>query len=206
MEEKITFTSQGYALVGRLASIAPTQAAIITHPHPLYGGDMDNPVVETVSKAYQKKGWSTLCFNFRGTGTSEGAYDNGFGEQKDVAAAISFLTYAGIQDIELVGYSFGAWVLADRARNVVGDSHPMRFIAPPVAFMDFEPIIHLEGLKQVVVGTNDDFAPLDQVESLIPRWNSTAEFNVIENTDHFYWNQMDKLSKVIEASICFAKK
>lgn len=201
MEKIITFDSQAFSLKGKLTSIAPTQAAVITHPHPLYGGDMDNPVVGIVSKAYQNNGWSTLRFNFRGTGSSDGEFDNGMGEQEDVDAAIAYLTRTGFQEIELAGYSFGAWVLAARARKRAGHPHPMRFIAPPVAFMDFKPIDHLEGLKQVVVGTNDEFAPLDQIEPLIPRWNSKAQFNVIDGADYFYWNQMKELQKIFEISV-----
>lgn len=201
MGKKITFDSQGFSLEGKLKSIAPTQVALITHPHPLYGGDMDNPVVGVVSRAYQNNGWSTLRFNFRGTGNSDGEFDNGLGEQEDVDAAIAYLSRTGFQKIELAGYSFGAWVLAARARKRIGHPHAMRFIAPPVAFMDFKPIDRLEGLKQVIVGTNDEFAPLDQVEPLISRWNSLALFNVIDGADHFYWNQMNEIQTLIESSV-----
>ena len=201
MEQKITFDSQGLSLEGKLTAVTTARTAIITHPHPLYGGDMDNPVVGIIAKAYQNNGWSTLCFNFRGTGNSEGEFDEGIGEQEDVAAAIAYLTRKGAQDIEMAGYSFGAWVLASMARKLAGRSCPMRFIAPPVAFMDFKKVDHLDELKQVVVGTKDEFAPHGQVESLISRWNSKAELNVIDHADHFYWNQMDELQKVIERSI-----
>lgn len=201
MEKKITLNRQGLCLEGKLTTIAPTRAAIITHPHPLYGGDMDNPVVETISKAYQNNDWSTLRFNFRGTGNSEGKFEDGIGEQKDVDAAISYLTRAGFQDIELAGYSFGAWVLASRAQKLMDQPQAMRLIAPPVAFIDFKEIHRLEGLKQVVVGTKDEYAPRDQVELLMPLWNPEAEFNVIDHADHFYWHQMGELQKVIELSI-----
>lgn len=201
MEQHITFNCQDLVLEGKLTFKAPASAAIITHPHPLYGGDMENAVVSTISKAYQNNGWSTLRFNFRGTGRSQGEFDNGIGEQKDVDAAIAYLVHKGIQHIELAGYSYGAHVLASRARHCVDHPLPMRFIAPPVAFMDFTPIVHMEGLKQVVVGTNDEFAPLGMVESLIISWNSKAQLNVIENTDHFYWNKMDELQQVLETSL-----
>ena len=66
MEEKITFDCQGLILEGRLALGTSAKGALITHPHPLYGGDMNDQVVKTVAAAYQSRGWSTLRFNFRG--------------------------------------------------------------------------------------------------------------------------------------------
>lgn len=204
MERHITFECQGLVLEGKLNALASDNAAVITHPHPQYGGDMDSAVVETISKAYQNRGWSTLCFNFRGTGKSQGEFDNGVGEQKDVDAAIAYLTTQGVQEIELAGYSFGAYVLACRAQQMTSH-HPMRFIAPPVAFIDFKPIHQVEGLKQVIVGTNDEFAPVDQIKSLTPHWNLKAKLNVIGNADHFYWNALDELQKILEDAINKAK-
>ena len=96
MEHRVTFRCRDLELEGLWAATSPTSAAIITHPHPLYGGDMGNAVVETISKAYRNKGWSTLRFNFRGVGNSEGHFDSGIGEQEDLAAAIAFLKGNGI--------------------------------------------------------------------------------------------------------------
>lgn len=201
MERTVTFESRRLQLEGKLDLSDSSHGAIITHPHPQYGGDMDNAVVETITKAYQHNGWSTLRFNFRGTGNSQGRFDGGIGEQEDVDAAIAYLSSQGVTAIELTGYSYGAFVLAGWAQQTGNHPYPMRLVAPPVAFMDFSNISRLNGLKQVVVGTHDEFAPLSQVERLVPSWNSEARFNVIENTDHFYWNSMDKLQKLLEDEI-----
>lgn len=200
-EQHITFPCQDIVLEGLFATKSPDHAAVITHPHPMYGGDMNNGVVETISKAYQDNGWSTLRFNFRGTGTSRGSFDNGKGEQKDVAAAINWLRESGFKTLELAGYSFGAWVLACLARQKGNDLPPMRFVAPPVAFIDFSPVSRLNGLRQVILGTKDEFAPLGQCESLMPQWNPRADFSVIEGADHFYWNRMDELQHILKNSI-----
>ena len=201
MERNITFESRNLVLEGKLNFLDCGYAAVITHPHPQYGGNMNNAVVETISKAYQHNGWSTLRFNFRGTGNSQGEFDHGIGEQKDVDTAIAYLSSEGVRVIELAGYSYGAYVLACRAQQTACRQHPMRFIAPPVAFMDFSIISRIMGLKQVVLGTRDEFAPLDQIEALIPCWNPETRFNVIENADHFYWNAMDELQKILEDDI-----
>ncbi len=162
---------------------------------------MHNAVVETIAKAYGDNGWSTLRFNFRGAGRSDGLFDNGIGELSDLDGAIGLVQTKGVVDIELAGYSFGAWVMACWARNADHDHLPMRFIAPPVAFIDFKPVQPIPGLRQVVIGTGDDFAPLSQCESLTAQWNPEAEFNVIPDADHFFWNQMDTLQNILQSSI-----
>ena len=112
MTERITFLSEEYEIEGLLTQRDEKKGVVVTHPHPLYGGDMYNMVVESIVHVYQMKGYSTLKFNFRGVGRSQGAYDNGLGEQKDVLSALSFLADLGMDRIDLAGYSFGAWVNA----------------------------------------------------------------------------------------------
>ena len=110
MEEKVTFLAGGLRLEGLLFEGNSDNGVVITHPHPQYGGDMYNPVVEATADAYRKAGWTTLRFNFRGSGQSEGSFDQGRGEQLDVLAAISYLQERGCHETDLAGYSFGAWI------------------------------------------------------------------------------------------------
>ena len=112
MAERITFLSEEYEIEGLLNQRDEKKGVVVTHPHPLYGGDMNNMVVESIVHVYYMKGYSTLKFNFRGVGRSQGTYDNGLGEQKDVLSALSFLADMGMERIDLAGYSFGAWVNA----------------------------------------------------------------------------------------------
>lgn len=201
MERHVTFRCRELELEGLWTALPSTSAAIITHPHPLYGGDMHNTVVETIATAYENKGWSTLRFNFRGVGKSEGHFDNGIGEQEDVTSAIDFLSSKGISDIHLAGYSFGAWVLACRAREAHRAGIPMSFIAPPVGFIDFNPIQPIPGLRHVIVGSGDELAPLASCESIATRWNPQAKFDVLDGADHFFWNHMEALQEVLEERI-----
>lgn len=205
MAQHVHFKSEGLELEGLWSKGSPGSAAVITHPHPLYGGDMHNAVVETISKAYHYNGWSTLRFNFRGAGNSDGVFDNGIGEQMDLEAAIGFLKTRGIDDIELAGYSFGAWVLACWSRKADHENLPIRFIAPPVGFIDFNPVHSINGLRQVVLGAGDEFAPRKQCESLANQWNPEAKFNVIQSADHFFWNHMDTLQNILQSSITVKK-
>jgi len=196
MAERITFLSETYEIEGLLNKRDEKKGVVVTHPHPLYGGDMYNMVVESIVHVYHMKGYSTLKFNFRGVGRSQGAYDKGFGEQKDVLAAISFLADMGMEQIDLAGYSFGAWVNA-HAMQGDGPVEEMIMVSPPVGSMDFSAIGTMNSLKLVVTGNRDDIAPADVIEKMIPAWNPDARFEVIDGADHFYGGYLKQLESVL---------
>ncbi|MGE5310313.1 MAG: alpha/beta hydrolase, partial [Nitrospirota bacterium] len=111
-ERQIFISSGNLKLEALLELVDGTAGVVVTHPHPLYGGDMENGVVESIVRVYRSKGYSTVRFNFRGAGMSQGRYEDGRGEQEDVRSAIQFLASHGKTRIDLAGYSFGAWVNA----------------------------------------------------------------------------------------------
>ena len=197
MEEKITFPSGRYRLEGYWQAGTNGKGVAITHPHPLYGGTMNNPVVETIQNAYQQNGHATLRFNFRGVGGSQGNFDNGLGEQNDVRAAIAFIENMNCSAVDLAGYSFGAWVNA----GVVADNRTsiasMIMISPPVGFIEFENVSALDCLKLVVTGRRDEIAPVNQIRDLLPAWNPRAHFEIIDGCDHFYIGYLDKLQSIL---------
>ena len=197
MDKTVTFISNGLKIEGRLAEGDHPKGVVITHPHPLYGGDMHNNVVAAVSRTYQKIGCTTLRFNFRGVGGSQGNYDDGIGEQEDVRAAVAHLADSGMRQIDLAGYSFGAWVNALAVSGGLKVDN-MIMVSPPVAFIDFKSISNLNGLKLIVTGSRDDIAPADTVEKIYPTWSPTAKFEVISGADHFYGGHQDKLEAVLE--------
>jgi alpha/beta superfamily hydrolase len=197
MEEVIDFTSGGLRLAGALARMAGGRAVIIAHPHPLYGGDMDNPVVRAIQQAYLNQGFSTLRFNFRGVGASEGCFDNGVGERADVQAALAWAAGLGMTDIDLAGYSFGAWVNA----GIGSDCRRMVMVSPPVAFMDFGPPVAIERLSLIVTGGRDEIAPPAMIDRCRARWNPAAAFEVIPGADHFYTGFLKTLENKIAAHI-----
>ena len=106
MASKIFFQSDDLQIEGLLDERTTDKGVVVSHPHPLYGGNMYAAGVESILHAYWKKGYTTLRFNFRGVGSSRGHYDNGIGEQQDVRAALSFLVETGVGHIDLAGYSF----------------------------------------------------------------------------------------------------
>jgi len=201
MDTRITFGTSGLYLEGRLNHNGFSQAALITHPHPLYGGDMDNSVVSLVADTYAREGWSTLRFNFRGAGNSEGQFDDGIGEQEDVRTAIQYLRHEGYERIDLAGYSFGAWVLAEWARKQHAHPHRLIFLAPPVAFIHFGQRSAIPGLAHVFVGSLDDLAPSEQIASALPQWHPDARLCVIPGGDHSFWGHFQSLQHAMAEAI-----
>jgi alpha/beta superfamily hydrolase len=195
-EQKITIQGEnGNTLEGLLCLGATKRGVVAAHPHPLYGGDMTNNVVESMVSAYQKKGHATLRFNFRGVGASAGDYDDGIGEQSDLAAAFQFLEGQGIETVDLTGYSFGAWVIAKAAAMI--PTNGIIMVAPPVAMMEFDENIRIPVLKLVITGSRDEFAPVDKVEKLATAWNPAAAFEIIEGADHFFFGYSHRLTDIL---------
>ena len=200
MEDKIRFLSDGYEIEGRLEKNSLQKGVVITHPHPLYGGDMHNNVVEAIARVYRQNGYTYLRFNFRGVGNSQGNHDNGIGEQADVRAAVSYLADLSIEEIDLAGYSFGAWV---NALAIITEPPlaNMIMVSPPLAFIDFGAVSDLGRLSLIVTGSRDDIAPPDLIEKSYAEWNSEAKFEVINGADHFYVGYTDKLEAILRAHL-----
>ncbi len=197
MEEKITFISEEHEIEGLFNKASKDKGIVVTHPHPLYGGDMYNYVVESVVNTYLKKGYSTLRFNFRGVGRSQGSHGDGIGEQQDVISALSYLFDKGIKQADLAGYSFGAWVNS-MAVCKASSVHKMIMVSPPVAFIDFKPVSSIPCLELVVTGDKDDIAPPSMIKKMLPTWNPNARFEVITGADHFYSGFIDRLESIMD--------
>ena len=198
-EKKVRFRSGDCELEGRYQAGDAAMGVVVTHPHPLYGGDMYSPVVEAVVMAYQKKGFTTLRFDFRGTGNSTGSHDQGVGEQTDVVAAMEFLKSRGTQTVHLSGYSFGTWV---NARAVMGGLavDGMTMVAPPVAFMDFGKDIRLPQLSLVVAGGRDEFGPPALIRPALKKWNPHSRLEILPDADHFFFGNLDAVTrKLVDA-------
>lgn len=196
METEIHFMCSGQRLEGRLRA-GGTPAVVITHPHPLYGGNMHSPVVETIAASFHQQGFTALRFNFRGVEGSQGRYDEGRGEQDDVAQAVAYLQGQGYGPIVLSGYSFGVWVNARFAAGRMPDI-AMTMVSPPTAFMDFREVRRLPGLGMVITGSRDDLAPPDMLRRIVPKWNPDAGLLVVPGADHFFGRHLDDLATALK--------
>jgi uncharacterized protein len=195
-EERLFFTSGDLDMEGRITNAQSQRGVVVTHPHPLYGGSMHNNVVEAVVRAYAEKGYAALRFNFRGVGRSQGAYDEGVGEQADVRAAVAHLVGLGCTAIDLAGYSFGSWVNA-RCIEKLGEVRRMVMVSPPVAFMDFSFFGQCPRLGLVIAGSEDDIAPPSMIQEMLPAWHPEAAYTVIRGADHFYGGRTAEITAII---------
>jgi uncharacterized protein len=197
MSEKRLFIQSGDLQLEALLEELPGQkGVVVTHPHPLYGGEMRNPVVETVVRAYREKGFTTLRFNFRGAGGSQGSHDQGRGEQEDVQAGLLFLSSLGKTEIDLAGYSFGAWV---NAQGIERFALARRFVlvSPPVAFLDFGFLAQSPKIRLVVAGSEDEIGPAAAIEDQMSKWNPEGSLRIIQGADHFYSMKMGELRSAL---------
>ena len=197
-EERVFFREGKVRPEGLFAFSGGTKGAVISHPHSLMGGDMWNPVVETVAQAFFASGISTLRFNFRGVGGSGGSFDEGRGEQEDLLSAIAFLEDRGLKEILPAGYSFGAWVTA----GVLGRRAlaPALFVAPPMELFHFD----LETLRGrvglIVCGDRDPYCPADGVRIMATALSCRLEF--IPGADHFFLSRETDLADRITTCAC----
>jgi uncharacterized protein len=180
---------------------AVTRAAIVCHPHPLFGGTMHNKVVFRIAKAFQQSGFAALRFNFRGTGRSEGSHDEGRGEQDDLQAAISFIEqkYPGAE-VWLAGFSFGSAVMlrvACRHERV----HALVAAGVPVSKYDFEHIVSCAKPKLFVQGALDEFGPAAVIERLFEMLPEPKRLKIIEGADHFFEGHLEELEQAVKEFI-----
>lgn len=200
MEEALTIrVPDGPALEARLAPLAnPKGGFVVCHPHPIYGGDMDNPVVIRAAEVAQAAGYATLRFNFRGAGASEGVHDKGRGEQEDVRAAMAALAThlpAGSR-VGVMGYSFGASMAARATRPSVPEA-PLGLIAPPLGMYDFDFLQTSPGRLLLVAGTADSYCPVEALHRLAAI--TSTEERIVEGADHFFFGKLYPLGEVIGA-------
>ncbi len=198
--EKIIFPAGSLHLEGLLIRGKIPKAVVISHPHPLYGGDMDNYVVGLISQAFEEKGWTTLRFNFRGVGRSQGDFDQGIGEQEDVSAAVAYLKELNKFPIVLAGYSFGAWVNARAARH-----HPdvlySLLVSPPISMMDFVFLKEDAKTRLIIVGDQDPYCSLPELKKSVQEMKYPPILRIIKNADHFYSSGAADLLSAIQESI-----
>ena len=197
-EDRITFSSGDLSLEGLLSRGEGDRGAVISHPHPLYGGEMRNQVVGIIQGVFAGKGWTTLRFNFRGVGRSQGEYDEGVGEQEDVRAAVRYLKELGIKEIFLAGYSFGAWVNA-RAALELPEVAGSILVAPPQEMMDFSFLKDDDKTRLVIAGEKDAYGPVDEIMKIVKMMNPSPPVIIIPGADHFFSGSAAALVQALES-------
>ena len=165
---------------------SPRAAVVVAHPHPMHGGTMDNAVIFHTDRELHRSGMTTLRFNFRGTGKSEGAHDEGVGEVKDVAAAASWLRGVAPEVPQLiVGYSFGSWC-GIRFAKTNPSTDGFIAIGLPIRRFEFEDLNGFPLPLAVVQGSEDEFGTPDEVAPLLERVSGPPQLHVIEGAPHLF--------------------
>ena len=190
----------------------PIGAAVVAPPHPLYGGTLSNPVVVAACQSLHRLGLTTLSFNFRGTGTSEGdASDSLAAAVEDYRAAFAALRARWAGPFVLAGYSFGAGAALLAAREIALPSdavepepHSVRglvLVAPPTGLVLADDLATSGGELLVVVGDDDEYAPVPEIEQRVLA-HSKGKLEVIAGTDHFFhYGGLPALREHIEAHV-----
>jgi len=196
-------TDDGHLLEGELrVASAPRAGMVLCHPHPQFGGTMRSLVISALFGALPAAGVTCLRFNFRGVENSEGSYDEGRGERRDVRAAIHTLDSqlgAGTP-LVLAGWSFGADVaLSSPDPRLAG----WLAIAPPLRFLAEEAAVGADPRpKLVVLAQHDEFRPPAEVEAVAAGWRET-EIQVVAGASHFF---VGRTERVVEAARGFVAR
>ena len=175
---------------------APVGVVVLSHPHPLFGGTMDNKVVQTMVRAFLQMGWRTVRHNFRGVGASEGTHDEGRGESEDLLAVIAAHRLPG-RPLALGGFSFGAYVTTLAAAQLEGDARASRLLLVGPSTQRALPA-DVPPDTVVIHGEADDVVPL----SATMDWARPQQLPVIvmPGTGHFFHGQLTPLRDLIVRS------
>lgn len=204
---RVQFDCSGLRLEGALClpdGDGHFPGVVLCHPHPLYGGSMDNNVVQAVSSALLGRGMAAFVFNFRGVGASQGRFDNGRGEQEDVRAAIAWLSGQPEVDGErlgLAGYSFGASVALLAA---CADKRVMAVALVSLPLMDGVQVAQMANAlsaltipKLLVCGDEDFVVPLNALEQVSQKAAEPKEVRVVPGADHFWWGNEGAVAETV---------
>jgi uncharacterized protein len=174
----------------------PVGTAVIAHPHPLFGGTMDNKVVQTLARAFVQCGWTAVRFNFRGVGTSEGAHDEGRGEAVDLRAVVEACAPEGL--LALAGFSFGAFVTVAALQSLWSQREVRAIVLVGIAAARFEvPALPADSHDRVLLlhGEVDDTVPL--AAALDWARPQSLPVTVVPGVGHFFHGQLPLLKSLV---------
>jgi alpha/beta superfamily hydrolase len=178
---------------------SPAAFAVVCHPHPLYGGNMNNKVVFTLARACQERAMPTLRFNFRGVGASSGSYDEGRGEIQDALAVVAAGRARWPQAaLTLAGFSFGGMVSLAAAAAAA----PTRLIsvAPAVSLAGFASIARPACPWLIIQGDADEVVDAREVQAFAARFEPPPQLVLLAGVGHFFHRRLDQLR---DAAIAF---
>lgn len=185
----------------------PYSAIVMCHPHPMLGGNMDNPVVTSVCRAASEAGFASFRFNFRGVEGSEGEFGNGDGVHDDIKSALNMVQrWPGVDGkrVALAGYSFGAAVILRRLRHFKG-ARSFALIAPPLSSIEDSRIVKDKRPKLFIVGQNDRLVSSVELQGTLDRIREPLQFREIGGGDHSLsgreWEVADEVTGFVRETL-----
>jgi len=184
------------------SSVKGAPIALILHPHPMYGGTMNNKVVYRLYQTFVQNGFSTLRFNFRGVGKSQGKYDEGIGELCDAATALDWLQTqnADASTCWISGFSFGSWIalqLLMRRPEIEG----FVAVSPPANLYDFSFLSPCPSSGLITQGTKDEIVSEEAVAKLVGKLGSQhgaqVNYSVFDGADHYYRDSLEDMAGLV---------
>ena len=202
---EVIFNGPDGRLEGRYhhSSAENAPIALILHPHPQQGGTMNNRVVFDVYQTFVKRGFSTLRFNFRGVGRSQGEYDEGMGELSDAAAALDWLQSSNTDAKQcwVGGFSFGAWICMQLLMRRP-EINSFIALAPPANKYDFTFLAPCPASGLFVHGAKDSMVPQESVETLANKLQAqkriVIDYKIIAGANHFFHEHVEELTNHVD--------
>jgi len=202
---EVFFNGPAGRLEGRYTESNDSKApiALVLHPHPLYGGTMNNKVVYNVYKSLVENNFTVLRINFRGVGRSVGKFDDGIGEMTDAATALDWLQLNNpfAQVTLLAGFSFGSWIAMQLIMRRPEITHFIS-VSPPVNKYDFSFLSPCPIPGLILQGDKDSVVPEPQVhelaQKLMKQKGSKIDYRMIEGADHFFRDKIDIMNSEID--------
>ncbi|WLI88783.1 alpha/beta fold hydrolase [Massilia sp. R2A-15] len=175
---------------------APRGIALVAHPHPLYGGTMDNKVAQTLARTFVGLGYATALFNFRGVGTSEGVHDHGHGETDDMQVMLEHMRarFPGLP-VALSGFSFGTFVQAQLQQRLIAAGQPAERLVLVGAAAGKWAMPEVPADTILIHGESDDTIPLADVFE----WARPQDIPVIviPGADHFFHRKLGHIKNLV---------
>ena len=202
-QSAVSFKAKDLNIEGVIAQpdgiTGPFPGVVICHPHPLFGGNMDNSVVRSVALALFERGMATLRFNFRGVGNSEGEHSKGELEHEEALAAIELIkAWPGVdgKKIGLAGYSFGSSVVLGN-ESLHKKARALALISPPLRALEDTPLKKSKRDAFIISGDRDKLVQSEEVPALLDAFSKRPECYIVSGADHFWGGYEDQLTPQI---------
>ena len=166
---------------------------VICHPHPLFGGNMDNNVVIALSFTLVEQGFATIRFNFRGVGNSEGEHSKGENEYQEVLGAFELMkAWNGVdgRKLGLVGYSFGTGVILG-SKDIQKKAKSIALVSPNIRALSDTPLKKAKTPTMIITGSRDKLVEAENLQENLDAFANAPRFEVVNGADHF-WGGMER--------------